>query len=1277
MKQYCGVYVFVLIFMLSVSSVIAQTSDQLWHKKNAFEVSSNSKIERRSIPKEFEVYNLDVNSLKYQLQNTPKRKEKSVKSSTIVSFPTTNGELEKYEVFEASIMEKGLQEKFPNIKSYVGKSIENPGLTVRFSISSIGLHAMLMGGNKGVVYIDPYTSNKESYIFYTKKNLPSIEPFECHVEDFDLGSKQSFSTLASKSVNADDSQLRTFRLAIATTGEYSQFQLIYYGIASSASIQEKRAAVMAAINATMTRVNGLFERDVALTMELVANNEDIIFFDPLTDGFTNNDGNLLIVESQEKIDNVIGDANYDIGHTFSTGGGGLAQLRSPCVAERKASGITGSSYPVGDAYDVDFVAHEMGHQYGANHTFNSEEGTCGGNNRNDDTAVEPGSGSTIMAYAGLCAPDNVQQYGDDYFHIVSIQEMWANIRLGNSTCAAKTTINNSPPTVDELITYTLPIATPFVLEATANDPDVNDVLSYTWEQLDNEEAVAPPVTTSTQGPSFRSISPSTSPKRYFPNQDKVIAGSLFSDWEVLTSVARTMKFGVNVRDNNINGGQSASKETTLTFDANSGPFKVNSQTTSESWNAAETKTINWDVASTDIAPINCTNVNILLSIDGGYLYPITLASNIANNGTYDITVPNNTTDLGRIKIESANNIFYAINDANISIQAKEFTMTFSQDSVSVCKPDDAVYNFMYNTALSFNEETTFTATGLPTGSSATFSPALATANNTAVEMTILGVSSVDLGIYNITVTGTSEVTSMVKNEPIALEVYNSTLVIPTLLSPTDGITEFVKPYKLEWESDTNSVEYVVQISTISDFSSIAEEAMVETNSFLPQNLTVNTRYYWRVKGKNSCGESDYSSIFNFTTADEICDTYNSVDTPKSIPDDDPFGTNSIINVSDPKTVTKVVVKVNISHPYIKDLALTLISPDGISILLSVNNGGDGDNYTNTTFDDDAEVSIGDGSPPFTGTYAPEIPLAYLNGIDSSGNWVLKVVDSGEVDTGTINSWSIQICGVPKIIIDDDDNDGVVNSKDQCPDTTAGAMVDDIGCFMLPSDNFKIQAVSETCPEKNNGQILILSNNSYYNYSTVINEQTYNFSKSKVITGLAAGTYDFCISIEGETYTQCYDVTIEDGIKLAAKATVNKNKVSVVIDKGTAPYTVSVSGKELFKTNETSFVVDVVHGDLLEVKSSIECEGVFAKEMDLINEIVAYPNPSNGRFQIGMPIANKEVVIELYNMQSQLISSKLYKVSSGKVHLNIEDQSTGIYIAKVLLNKPVALKIIKQ
>jgi len=1279
MKQFFSNYFYLAFCLIFATSISAQTSDKLWNKKMTSELSSLSKIERRSIPTAYEVYNLDINELKHQLQDSPKRKGKSVKSSTILSFPTANGILEKYEVFEASILNEELQKKYPAIKSYIGRNIENPSSVVRFSISKIGLHAMIMQSKEGSVYIDPYTTNKESYIIYSKKDVPKSESFECMVEEISAGQKQGLVNLAAKSKNANDGLLRTFRLAIATTGEYSQFQLVYNGVSANASIEEKKETVLAAINATMTRVNAIFEKDVALTMELVANNSAIIFLDPDADPFTNNDGTILIDESQTAIDTAIGFENYDIGHTFCTGGGGLAQLRSPCTTS-KARGVTGSSFPIGDTYDIDFVAHEMGHQFGANHTFNSDEGNCAGGNRNDSTAIESGSGSTIMAYAGLCAPDNVQSQSDDYFHLVSINEMWNNITTGNSLCGVETATGNLPPKVEALISYTLPISTPFVLKATATD-DVGDELTYTWEQLDNEIAESPPLAISTEGASFRSIAPSTSPMRYFPGLNTVLAGHLSTLWEVLPSVGRTMKFGVNVRDNNLNGGQTASREMTLTFDASSGPFKVTSQNVFTSWDAESNETVTWDVANTNNALVNCSEVNILLSTDGGLTFPIVLALNVSNNGSASIVVPNITTTNGRIKIESANNVFYDINESQIIIQAKEFSLNFVNSFSEVCKPTSATYNFAYNTYLGFNEITTFSASGNPAGTTVTFNPSTATSSGTSVEMTISGMENAIIGTYEIFVKGISDVSLMEKQEPVSLAVFDASITSPTLISPVNNEAELFEPYVLEWNEDENVDSYEVQIATDNSFNTIVEQSNVATiSSYSPQLLSINTVYYWRVKAINNCGGSSFSSSFSFTTADEICDIY-SASTPHppglSIPDNDANGIVSTINVIDNKLISNVNVEVKITHPYVSDLAISLISPSGITILLSVNNGGTGSNYANTIFDDSATVNISDGSPPFSGTYIPQIPFTYVNNTESQGLWSLKVVDSGEADTGTIDSWSIEVCGIPTASRDDD-GDGVINGNDQCPDTPLGTTVNEIGCFALVSNNFEVKATSETCPNTDNGTITVSAIEAY-TYNTVINGISYSFSNTSdlLVENLPPGIYDFCVTVEGEDdYEQCFTAVIEEGIIVSGKASVASNKVSIDILEGTPPFNIRLNGKIILNTSAQTFSIDVKHGDVVEVRTAIDCESLFLENIDLLDEIIVYPNPTNGLVEIAIPMAKKRILIEIYNVQSQLISSKIYLVNSGKVQLNLESISTGVYLVRILTDNPVVLKIIK-
>ncbi|MBI9040902.1 reprolysin-like metallopeptidase, partial [Lutibacter sp.] len=1094
----------VLLFFLSVA-VSGQNADELWKKGGNSKKNSSKKYIRKTIPTKFNEFSLNVDLLKSKLKNIPQRKGSQISNGVTISFPNAEGILEQYTVVEASIMDEKLQKENPSIRSYVGKGIHNSNALIRFTVTPMGLHGMILKDGESTVYIDPEAKNDNSYVVYSKNNLPAIDPFECKFDEINQNVKTNTSDVSAKAENANDGKLRTFRLAIATTGEYSQFHLTNQGILATATDDEKKTAILSAIVATMTRVNGIFERDVALTMVLVATNKNIIFLDAATDGFTNDDSDKLIDESQTKINAGIGISNYDIGHTFSTGGGGLAQLNSPCTTN-KARGITGSGSPIGDAYDIDYVAHEMGHQFGAHHTFNGDAGNCSGTNRNNSTAVEPGSGSTIMAYAGICTPQNVQNASDDYFHLVSIREMWNNISAGNSTCAVQTATSNSVPVIAALQNYTIPVSTPFVLNASATDAN-GDNLTYTWEQLDTEIAVHPLVSTSTVGPAFRSVKPSTSSKRYFPDVATVLAGNLQSTWEVLPSVSRTMRFGVNVRDNFVGGGQTASKENVITFDATAGPFAVTSQSTSVTWDAGTSQTITWNVANTNNAPVNCSLVNILFSSDGGLTYPTVLASNVDNNGSHVIVAPLVGTAQGRIKIESVGNIFYAINASKIAIQTSEFVMNFQEFSKKSCLPNDVTYNFTYTTFLGFNEETTFSATNLPAGSSVTFNPTKAQNNNTPVEMVISGLDIGDIGEFNISVTGTSATTAKVKTTSVNLNAFSSVISAPNLILPENNAISVLKPYNLSWQSDINALEYIVEVTTDNTFTNILESATVVENKYSASLLQLNTKYFWRVKSKNDCGESSYSTVFNFTTADEVCNSINSTDTPINIPDNSIVGISSKISITQNKIITDLILTVNITHPWVGDLTLKLISPKGTTVLLAANVGDEGDGFDNTTFDDAGTDIINLGMPPFTGVFIPQESLSKFLNEESYGEWQLLVIDEGPDDIGVINSWSLDVCGVV-VISDDDDKDGVFNSSDLCPNTPLGINVNATGCpiFSLPASNFSVTAISETCPNKNNGQIVITGQASHP-YVATINGTNYNFTNNSLtVSNLQPGTY---------------------------------------------------------------------------------------------------------------------------------------------------------------------------
>ncbi len=654
--------IFILFFLIS-STTFSQNSGNIWSQISKEEVTQDRLFSKTEVTTAV-FYSLNLDVLKTELRDAPLRGASFQNSNLIIKFPDSQGNLQAYFIKEAPVLEESLQLQYQEIRSYTGVAINNPKVTMRFSLSQDGLHAMIFRTERGTQFIDPYTKDRNSYIVYATKDVPSIESdFVCEFENT-TEIDRSFDT--DDALRFNDGNLRTFRLALACTGEYAQFHLTQQGVGSGETDAVKKAAVLSAMNTTMTRVNGVYENELSLTMILV-DNTNIIYLDGATDPYTNDNGGAMLSQNQSTLDTNIGSANYDLGHVFSTGGGGVAYLNSPCNASSKAGGVTGLSSPIGDVFDIDFVSHEMGHQFGANHTFNGDEGSCGGGNRNNLTAYEPGSGSTIMGYAGICGSQNVQNNSDTYFHIASLNEIWANISAGVSTCAAISSTGNNSPTINSLTNYTIPKSTPFVLKGNGNDVDGNGTLSYCWEQKDNAIATQPPVSSSSVGPAFRSRTPSNTADRYMPSIETVL-GVIPSTWEMLPSVARTLNFDLTVRDNDTRGGRFATENMVVTVE-DVAPFLVTEPNVAVIWGVGTTHTVSWDVGSTTNGTINCQNVNIILSTDGGLRYTIPLVSNTPNDGTQDIVIPNNMSTTCRIMVEAADNIFYNITDVDFTIAA--------------------------------------------------------------------------------------------------------------------------------------------------------------------------------------------------------------------------------------------------------------------------------------------------------------------------------------------------------------------------------------------------------------------------------------------------------------------------------------------------------------------------------------------------------------------------------------------------------------------------------
>ena len=644
----------IIPMLLMCFGLSAQNNIDLWKTASLNETASKTKVFRNTVPQEFKLFTLNPVELNSLLATAPQRF--TTPSNAIIEFPTSNGEIQKFRVYEASVLDALLQAQYPTIRSYTAQGIDDPSAIARFSYSDSGLNVMISSANYGTIYIDPYTKDLNQYISYATNSLPEdSRSFECLVQDT-LQDEVVLSPL-----NADDGKLRTYRLALACTGEYAQYHLNNQGIPSSATDEVKKAAVLTAMNTAMTRINGVFEKEIALTMVIIANNTEIIFLNAGSDPYTNNNGGAMLGQNQSTINSIIGAANYDIGHVFSTGGGGIASLGSVCGSV-KAQGVTGLPQPIGDDFYINYVAHEMGHQFRANHTQNN---SC---NRNNATSMEPGSASTIMGYAGICSP-NVQSDSDAYFHAISIQEMWGFISiLGGSACPVETNTGNAPPTADAGLDFTIPRTTPFILKGIATDPDTEDVLSHNWEQMNQQIGTMPPQNTSAFGPMFRSENSLISPNRYMPKLSTVLNGQTQTTWEVVPSVSRTMKFRYTVRDNVAGGSSSASDDTVITVDGDSGPFVVTSQNTSTTWSPQSNETITWDVAGTDVAPVDSPNVDILFSTNGGQTYDVVIAEDIPNNGSAAISAPNLNTTSGRFMIISSNNIFYDINGGVITIE---------------------------------------------------------------------------------------------------------------------------------------------------------------------------------------------------------------------------------------------------------------------------------------------------------------------------------------------------------------------------------------------------------------------------------------------------------------------------------------------------------------------------------------------------------------------------------------------------------------------------------
>ncbi|MBO9582785.1 MAG: proprotein convertase P-domain-containing protein [Flavobacterium sp.] len=648
-----------------------EAQDVLWQK-----VTSSSLLRKANGESSNKLYyRLNANLLGSKLASVTSKTAKSAASE--ITIPNTDGNLERFAVWEASNFDPELQAKYPEIRSYEGRGIDDKNARIHFSVAPMGMQTMVFRTAKPTEYIEQNPENKSEYVvFKSADNADSKMLLNCKTTNLFLENKTSIT--AKTASNAK--QFKTLRLALSCTGEYTT----YFG--------GTKAGALAGMNATLTRVNGIFERDLAVRLILIANNDAVVYTDAATDPYSvasvgAADGGPWAKEVQTTLTNVIGEANYDIGHLFgaSGGGGNAGCIGCVCVSPTSSQPIgKGSAFtspadgkPQGDNFDVDFVAHEMGHQLGGSHIYsytNEGLGTC----------YEPGSGSTIMGYAGVTKGYNIQDHSDAYFSYASINQIQNN--LEGKTCPVSTPIvDNNPPVINAGSDYTIPISTPFILTGTGSDPEGNSI-TYTWEQYDSATTAFAgnsfTYATKPDGPMFRSFLPTTSPVRYMPALSSVLNNQLTTSWESVSSIAKTMNFTLTGRDNATQGiPQTNTDAMVVTVTAAAGPFAVTSQADDNlGWAKGSAQTINWSVNNTNILP-GSSNVNIKLSLDGGATFPIVLASNTPNDGTETILIPSEieASTNCRLLVEPVGNIYYAINSKPFALGYTVSTSCSSYD----------------------------------------------------------------------------------------------------------------------------------------------------------------------------------------------------------------------------------------------------------------------------------------------------------------------------------------------------------------------------------------------------------------------------------------------------------------------------------------------------------------------------------------------------------------------------------------------------------------------
>jgi hypothetical protein len=972
---------------------------------------------RTWIPSAYSTWQLNLEGLSSAIQSAPMEFTPAAyyNNTSVVSIPQPDGTTEDFAIFKVQTCEQAVYIKHPEIQTFAGRSVLNPAKTIRGSTTIRGFRVMITGDNYNTAFVEPYLEGQtDFYLAYNASAVPTdllpqgltrgVDP---NTPAYIRPELPATVTQVVERGSAELVQLKKYRFAVSCAGEFG------------ADHGGTKASAFAAVVEYSNWISSIFERDIALRLELLAISEEMSFFNPNTDPFQSPITEDLLATSSIVINGFAGIDGYDVGHVYGryvSGAGGIAGGNG-CVSTSKARGVStgdgGNNYGPGF---VSIIGQEVGHQLDAGHTWN-RCGTITG--RTGQSAFEPGSGSTIMSYAGSCGSDNVQGYSDLYYHSGSIEEIKRFYTLFfGANCGTLTETSNHHPTVTLPYTndFFIPIKTPFELNGSATDED-GDALSYCWEQM-NTGIETPLQSPAGSVPLFRTWLPNDKTNRYFPALGTVLTNG-FDLAEQLPTYSRDMDFRLTARDNHPSGGGVHWADVSFRATNLAGPFVVlQPNTATEIWKIGEFVAVKWDVANTFAAPVNCKKVNIRLSTDGGLTWPTTLATGIANDGEHTIIVPNVSTSKARVRIDAADNVFYDVSNTNFKIEAPtqpSFTAAMSENSASLCLPSSFSAEVLTTSVLGFNNPATIAIIpgNMPSASVVTLS------TNT-VQPGESSVLNVDLS--NVTQSGTFTFSIKVSATgaadivfPVTLTTITSDFSTMALQSPSDGSTNMVQSQILRWTKAADAESYNLQLSTSASFAPgaiIATKTNTQLDTFkIPFLLEKNKAYFWRIRPNNPCGPHAWTEPYFFSTLTENCANFGPADLPKTIAP----GISSVIESKTELLSNTIITDINIKqlkgfHGEFSDLDVRLISPAGTEVTLFKGKCQGYNGVFDLAIDDSAPTSFTCPPSNLGNSYVrPQTPLAAFIGQSAQGIWTLRLKDVLAGEGGILEALQFDIC----------------------------------------------------------------------------------------------------------------------------------------------------------------------------------------------------------------------------------------------------------------------------